>query len=266
MRRPRIGAIVGLTLSLSVLLAAPAPASAIVYGQVDDPTTPLFPNVGALIGTFEGQRYVFCTGTLVTPNTFLTASHCVDADGDTMWVSFDPVIHEPVTDATNTLFQGTAHTHPDYACCGFNNTFDIAVVVLDQSVPGITPAPVASANVLGALSNRDLKAATFTTAGYGTVRETRTTAFQALSFDGTRRWATQSALALNPAWLQLSMNDATGNGGTCYGDSGGPHFLNGAIVALTVTGDWWCKATDYTYRVDTPWAREFLDDWGVPLP
>jgi len=38
------------------------------------------------------------------------------------------------------------------------------------------------------------------------------------------------------------------DGGTCYGDSGGPHFLGDSnkIVSLTVTGDAWCRATDVT--------------------
>ena len=61
------------------------------------------------------------------------------------------------------------------------------------------------------------------------------------------------------------MNLATGNGGTCYGDSGGPHFLDGVVVALTITGDAPCKALDKTYRLDTPWAQEFLAQF-VALP
>ena len=52
------------------------------------------------------------------------------------------------------------------------------------------------------------------------------------------------------------MNEATGDGGTCYGDSDGPHFLGSVVVSVTVTGDVWCKATDKTYRVDTKPARE----------
>ncbi len=67
------------------------------------------------------------------------------------------------------------------------------------------------------------------------------------------------------------MNLSTGNGGTCYGDSGGPHFihLNGQetdmVAAITVTGDAPCKATDVTYRMDTDSARSFLADY-VTLP
>ena len=38
------------------------------------------------------------------------------------------------------------------------------------------------------------------------------------------------------------------DGGTCYGDSGGPHFLGDSnkVASLTVTGDAWCRATDVT--------------------
>ena len=91
------------------------------------------------------------------------------------------------------------------------------------------------------------------------------TAHQALYSDGRLRWAEQSVNSLEPAWLNLSMNQANGNAGTCYGDSGGPHFLGSTVVAVTVTGDRWCKSTDKTYRIDTPWARDFLDDF-VTLP
>ncbi|HKI22367.1 MAG TPA: hypothetical protein VKA24_03010 [Gaiellaceae bacterium] len=67
------------------------------------------------------------------------------------------------------------------------------------------------------------------------------------------------------------MNPSTGSGGTCYGDSGGPHFLGGMtsslLVSLTVTGDAMCRATDLTYRLDTYVAQEFLSPFGlVPDP
>jgi secreted trypsin-like serine protease len=83
--------------------------------------------------------------------------------------------------------------------------------------------------------------------------------------------ANQSFLSLQKAWLTLNMNPSTGSGGTCYGDSGGPHFLGGVssklIVSVTVTGDAMCRATDTTYRIDTPWARDFLEQFpGVSYP
>jgi hypothetical protein len=117
----------------------------------------------------------------------------------------------------------------------------------------------------------EIRRATFTAVGYGTVREDKTTGPHALFFDGIRRYALQSYLSLQSAWLTLSMQPSTGDGGTCFGDSGGPHFLGGKtsnlIVSLTVTGDAMCRATDKTYRLDTPWVREFLEGFpGVAYP
>jgi hypothetical protein len=73
--------------------------------------------------------------------------------------------------------------------------------------------------------------------------------------------ANQHLTSVTKAWAQFSMNQATGNGGSCYGDSGGPHLHGNVVVSVTVTGDRWCKALDQTYRVDTPWARDFLSEF-----
>lgn len=254
--------LVAVLTALAAVAAFAAPAGAIVYGQLAEEGE--FDNVGALIGEYQGARYIFCSGTLIAPTVFLTASHCV-MDGAQMWVSFDKRVVEPVDASVNTIHPGTAHAHPSFACCGMSNTYDIAVVVLDDPVGGIAPASLPTLRMLDGMTNRERNAATFTTAGYGAVRDTRRTASQALYSDGRLRWGEQSALSLEPAWLNLSMNQATGNAGTCYGDSGGPHFLGSTVVALTVTGDRMCKATDKDYRIDTAWAREFLARY-VALP
>jgi secreted trypsin-like serine protease len=82
-------------------------------------------------------------------------------------------------------------------------------------------------------------------------------------------YAFSSFNALNPTYLRLSQNPATGNGGACFGDSGGPNFFNanGArlLAAITITGDAVCRATNVTYRIDTESARGFLAPY-VTLP
>lgn len=259
--------LIGLFATAVLVLGVTTPVLAIVYGEIDENED--YPNVGALIGEFDGGLYIFCSGTLIDTDVFLTAAHCVD-DGATMWVSFDLTIPENEDGTVNvrklkTFYEGTAHAHPDAWSGGMNDAFDIAVVVFDRRVRGITPAPLPTLNQLDEMSARELKAATFVAVGYGTVREEKEGAFQPLYWDPTRRFAEQSLLSLEPAWLNLSMNEATGDGGTCYGDSGGPHFLGDTVVSITVTGDVWCKATDKTYRVDTPVAREFLSTF-VDLP
>ena len=85
-----------------------------------------------------------------------------------------------------------------------------------------------------------------------------------------RYFATGSLNAVNPAWLRISMNPATGDGGTCYGDSGGPNFLGGDDRdrhrrrdddhrRLHVPRD------QRHYRLDTASARSFLGQF-VTLP
>ena len=75
--------------------------------------------------------------------------------------------------------------------------------------------------------------------------------------------------ALNKTWIRLDMHEQHGNGGACYGDSGGPNFavLGGrlVLVATTITGDVPCYATNVVYRTDTPTARAFLAQF-VALP
>ncbi|HEU5326154.1 MAG TPA: trypsin-like serine protease [Candidatus Limnocylindria bacterium] len=262
MRRPLLRA----AAAVAALLALASPTLGITFGQLD--ATNQFANVGALIGTYEGNEYLFCTGTLIqdadggASNIFLTAGHCGDGDGR-MSVTFDPTTD--MDEATgvfvtgdSVLYEGTFHAHPSFACCGTNDTYDIGVVVLDADVPGVTPAPVASLNLLGTMSKEQLRNATFLTAGYGTVRDDKTRGFASFSFDGDRRFVSQTYQNLLKAWLDLSMQPSTGDGGTCYGDSGGPHFLNGVVVSITSIGDIPCRATDKTYRVDTPVAQDFL--------
>ena len=71
--------------------------------------------------------------------------------------------------------------------------------------------------------------------------------------------------------MNLSMNPSLGDGGTCYGDSGWPHFvyLNGQeatiIASITFTADIPCKAAEISYRMYTASVRAFLANY-VTLP
>jgi hypothetical protein len=123
----------------------------------------------------------------------------------------------------------------------------------------------------GLVDRIDKRTARFTTVGYGTVRNDKTRGGQTFELGTRRKMATQELLSVSGPWATFSMNPSTGNGGTCFGDSGGPHFLGAGagetriVLAVTVTGDRFCRATDKTYRVDTPQARAFLDDF-VAVP
>jgi secreted trypsin-like serine protease len=251
---------------VAMLLATVAPAAAIVYGEVDNEQ---HPNVGAYVIRLDGVFRRICSGTLIDSDTFLTAAHCVaGADGlgvprDETFVTFDETVSQ-----NSNFREGTAIPDPRFGSGGFSDSNDVAVIELDAPVGNITPAELPTAGLLDELKS-DLNSHTFTAVGYGALRETRKTGPQGILPTLTRHKALQSFQSLTNAWLTLSMNEATGNGGTCFGDSGGPHFLGGfdsnLIVSLTVTGDTVCKSTDKTYRIDTPPAREFLEEF-VALP
>ena len=248
-----------LVLGVLAAIVLSSPAAAITFGHPDGTD---HPNVGAFIVLGSGgQRFAICSGTLISPTVFLTASHCTTGlDDQDVYVSFDEVI-----DASATLHHGTAHTNPLYVPAGHqSDPHDVAVIVLDQPVTGITPATLPSA---GALDGLGLKDQRFDAVGYGAVRDEKTKGASSLGDGGSRLETEQGFRSLTKAWLNLSMNPSVGSGGTCYGDSGGPHFLAGTdtVMAITVTGDAWCRSTDVDYRVDTDESRAFLSEF-VAVP
>jgi hypothetical protein len=106
-----------------------------------------------------------------------------------------------------------------------------------------------------------------TSVGYGAQSVTSGPGGKTFHYQDVRYVATGSVTTLTQTWLKASQNASTGDGGTCYGDSGGPNFLGDTniVAATTITGDTACRATNVDYRMDTPSARDFLKDY-VTLP
>ena len=67
--------------------------------------------------------------------------------------------------------------------------------------------------------------------------------------------------------LHLQQNPvSTGQGGTCFGDSGGPHFWQDTLIIASVTswGDAVCRSNDQTQRIDLPSVLDWLqEEFGV---
>jgi hypothetical protein len=237
------------------VLAWAAPAQAITYGVPDGNG---HPNVGGLVSPeqYSDGTWLYCSGTLISPTVFLTAAHCAE-DGGRVAVTFDPAYEDG-----DKLYEGTFHADPLYGQRQ-SDPHDIAVVVFDKPVKGITPATLPEAGSLSDLSGSQ----TFTSVGYGAYEVTNGPGGHRYLYDDVRMVATGTLNSVTPSWLRISMNPATGNGGTCYGDSGGPNFLENTdvIAALTVTGDAICRSTNVDYRLDTESARAFLGQY-VALP
>jgi V8-like Glu-specific endopeptidase len=248
MRRTVFAALV-----LAALISA-SPASAITNGDTDGNR---HPNVGGLVAdqAYSDGTWIYCSGTLISPTVFLTAAHC--AEGDRVRATFDTAY----VDGDKT-YAGTFHGDPAYNQTQ-SDPHDIAVVVLDRAVNGIAPAALPKAGSLSALP----KTQQFTSVGYGAYEVTNEPGGHQYLYNDVRGVATGTLNSINASWLRISMNPSQGDGGTCYGDSGGPNFLGSSnvVAATTITGDAVCRSTNVDYRLDTASARSFLSQY-VTLP
>ncbi len=246
----------------------PDAPNAIIGGE---PTGSSFGNVGAVLYDFDGDGITgsdwYCTGSLISPTVFLTAAHCLQflPAGSQVYVSFDPDMG-----AKRVRFiAGSRYEYDPLYGMNQSDPHDIGVVILPAGkTDGIQPLQLPPAGYLDRLNEKNgLKNQLFLNVGYG--GDATQTGKPSFSYDGVRKVSKSPFQALEKFWLVLSMQThATGEGGDCYGDSGGPKFLDGntrMVVATVVTGDAVCRATSKDYRLDTSSARDFLGQF-VALP
>lgn len=291
------------SLVAAALVATAVPATAITGGQPDGEG---HPNVGLIAFYSEevpdsGIYYRFrCSATLVAPNVLLTAAHCTEGTARKTIVTFDSVIAEqppaPIPraedDTADTApdglgssrlgysgenlpsgwYAGTAETHPLYSdFTDLKNWNDVGVVVLDQPITGISPAKVAPSRFLDQFTPNILNKTLFTPVGYGTEVRKPDAGPQKptpMSYPLIRRVTTSNGQKLTDQILQTNgvPNNQLGDGGTCFGDSGGPTFKDGYVVTVTSYGYTNnCRYLDGLQRVDIPVVQDWLDDYGVQI-
>jgi hypothetical protein len=282
MRAPR-RTLAAVVVSVAMLFVMALPAAAITGGQPDGNR---HPNVG-LILFYDATGRFRCSATLVSPTVLITAAHCTEGTLGSTLVTFDSVIAEqppspfpvaadpsvgytPEEITAAGYLSGTAYTHPDYS--GFTdlaNWNDVGVIVLDEPVTGIAPATLAPTNYLDQFAQPLLNKTIFEVVGYGTeVRkpESGPQKPQPMSYPLLRRYTTSPGQKLTPQILQLNgnPNDPHGGGGTCFGDSGGPVFLDGYLVAVTSYGYTLnCRYLGGYQRVDIAVVQDWLATFGL---
>ena len=273
--------LLGLAMAMVAFIAAPLPAAAITGGEPDGNR---HPNVGLIYFYTEEGRFR-CSATLISPTVLLTAAHCTEGTLGSTLVTFNSVIAEappspfpvaadvsegytPEEIAAAGYLSGTAYTHPEYS--GFTdlrNWNDVGVIVLDEPVTGIEPATLAPEGYLDQFAQPRLNQTVFELVGYGTeVRKPLTGPQkpQPMSYPLIRRYTTSPGQKLTDQILQLNGNpaDTRGGGGTCFGDSGGPVFLNGYLVAVTSYGYTEnCRYLGGYQRVDIPVVQDWVDTY-----
>jgi secreted trypsin-like serine protease len=266
-----------MALSLIIVL----PARAITWGEADESQ---HPNVGAMVVRWsDGTLGQVCSGTLIQPYIFLTAGHCTDyleyvIGSDqiaAIYVNFD----EDALNESTLLDVETFITHPDYNWGPQSNPHYVGILILSQAPEGITPAKLPpyegfldELRAEGKL-RKGKEEADFTVVGYGS---TLSWPPPEITYENKRRYAFSEYQALLKSWLRMSQNQRTGNGGTGYGDSGGPAFWTEPdgkeiLVGITSWGDAPCVAAGFNYRVDTAETLVFLspilalaDEWLKP--
>ena len=272
-----------LVVILGLTAVAASPAAAVTGGEPDGNG---HPNVGLILFYSADGRFR-CSATLVSPTVLLTAGHCTDGTLGKTLVDFRsvvalqpptgyPVAANPATGFTQAeietagFLSGTASTHPDYSdFTDVNNWNDVGVIVLDRPVTGNAPSPLAPLDYLDAYAQPTLNQTLFTSVGYGTeVRKPVSGPQKPVpeTYPLIRRVAYQPGQKLTDQILQLNgnINDTRGTGGTCFGDSGGPTFLNGYVVAVTSYGYTAnCRYLGGYQRVDIQGVQDWLATFGV---
>jgi hypothetical protein len=257
--------IVAILVLVSVMIVQPV--AAITGGELDGEG---HPNVGLMIADIDGEPQWRCTGTLIAPRVFLTAGHCV-GDGATaarVWFDSDLTNNPDYPYGGPSSHEGTPVPHPLYAWEGGDH-HDVGLVILDEPIYDIEPAIIATADLLSQLKKERVleggyeDGVFFRSVGYGGTLESWPP--PVLAYDRIRRVSESEYVSLTQVHLHLSQKAVFDEGGSCFGDSGGPVFWvdpdgNEIIAAVTSTGDAQCIATGLNYRVDIPEILQWIVD------
>ncbi|MFK5645110.1 S1 family peptidase [Ornithinimicrobium sp. LYQ121] len=281
-------ALAGLT--AAALLTSATAAHGITWGEPDGED---HPHVVTLLFVQEGVGYYSCSGTLLDPDTVLTAGHCTEGGGepnDETWVSNDP---DPLSDydseewesaaeyleSSDHWVEGEAIPHPDYDdFSGFPDTYDVGVVQLDGPIdtPGGIYGTLPEEGFLDALKTAKGRPShrQVTVVGYGAqgtipaFEQNDYIRYQGTStITGVGRSAYQDEQNVQ---LTNSPGKGNGSGGTCFGDSGGPAFwidpatgeettMVVAVTSFGITGQ--CAGTDFSFRTDIDATLDFVNPY-----
>jgi hypothetical protein len=288
--------VIALIAVLALVLFAAAPIGAITYGEPDEGEHPY---VGWIIfydGVVEG--WFSCSGTLLNGTIFLTAGHCVydigkygsdggHSGGNDVWASFDEVLDLedfPARDAfpgdpdalyiarsawleaDDDFIRGTATPHPDYDnFASFPDTHDVGIVELDEDPEIGAFGVLAELGTLDEMADqgKDHNKVILEPVGYGIQEITPLFTDLDARFKATSRIVNLRNALTDGYNVQTSNNPSPvlGKGGTCFGDSGGPVFLNNEniIVGITSFGmNGNCKGADWAYRADIEDTQDFV--------
>jgi Trypsin len=219
------------------------------------------PYVGIALQPAAGGGFFVCSGAALSPTKFLTAAHCFDPSLP-VFVSYAP--QQPFVVAP-----GTVHNDPAWCPgCGPGlqgfDSHDVAVITLSAPVnPGafaVLPTP-GLVDTLEMGTHVDI-------VGYGVQGFIRGGGMPQPIFTAIRFFAPSQLIQSNnrssDEFIKLTANPSKGQGGVCFGDSGGPDILSGTNVVLAVNSyvtNGNCAGVTYSNRVDLPGILSFINSF-----
>lgn len=275
MEMVRIGAkkrtaLFAILVTLILLLVLAVPALAVNFGELDGDG---HPHVGLLVFDVDGSPAWRCSGTLLSPTVMLTAGHCTyGTSGGRVWFEADvdagiPGNGYPGGGGTSIEFS-EIHTHPQYVPGAFY-LYDVGVVILSQPVQTNTYGALADVGLLdGLATKRGRQDLSFTVVGYGLQSVKPTLQADRVRYRGAVTLIDVKGTAGIPAGTSATFTNSpgkgNGQGGTCFGDSGGPIFYGDSNVVAAVTSyglNANCAGTGGGYRVDTADDQAFINQF-----
>jgi hypothetical protein len=279
MKRLLMAVLAAVALTTTVL----TPAVAISYG---DPA-PDHDEVGLILfyaddGAGGVARYR-CSATLIEPDVLLTAAHCTEDLHGPVLVSFEDdltgMIPAPAADPTVGYTEaeipagwltGTGYAHPDFSHkLQPRILLDMGLVLLDEPTTHASPAELAPEGYLDGFRAWELKSMTWTAVGYGIHAVHDEAPARGAPYFVTAPIERQQAIVPFGSIVgetilsSANWNDARGQGGTCFGDSGGALFVGDYLIGDTSFGGGaFCNALTGYQRTDTAeayrWRAEIL--------
>ena len=231
---------------VAAALALAGPAGAVVFGAPDGEG---HPNVGALLApqAYPDGTWASCSGTLISPTVFLTAAHC-DWDVERITAVRCPTTTRPRTRSTGAPGTPT----PGFGQRQFDPR-DIAVVVFDEPVIGITPAALPEVGLARQASSRDEAHVRRLRRPGRDERPGREDVPLRRCSVCRRRLAELCHEELAPHLREPGQGRRRHATATpvAWNFLGGGSGETNIVAATTITGDAVCRATNVTYRLDT---------------